>query len=146
MLRGTGKKKKSNETVPTFPTILEVHTHKGKLGFKPIRLERDSILSGRKNRRSLRLFIPDLSGKEICEGDLWAVKVVRTEILPRVDRDGRTIINMYVSLFARQVGVSWISRESGKCTEKIFPSTDVELLESCLELHVVGAMPFAHFT
>jgi hypothetical protein len=110
--------------------ILEVNTHKGKLGFKPWRREKDPLLKG-KNKRSLRLFVPlNLANHEIHDGDLWVVQVMRSEILPRVSVEKRVIIRNKVLLVSKQRGLAYISHKTDELVQKVFsPDNDIDELE-----------------
>lgn len=116
--------------------ILEVSTHKGKLGFKPWRREKDPLLKGR-NKRSLRLFIPTNLGEyEIHDGDLWVVRVIHSEILPRVNVEKRVIIRNKVLLVNKQRGLAYISHKTGELVQKVFsPDNDIDELEKYLVSH-----------
>lgn len=115
--------------------ILEAAEYKGKLGFEPLRFEKDPLLQG-KNKRSLRLFKAlNLSAHKIREGELWIVHTTRTEILPRVSADGRVIIKSYGNILKKQTGLAYVSCKTGELVQKVFsPDSDIDKLEKYLEL------------
>lgn len=99
--------------------VLEVNTHKGKLGFSPRTFQKDPLLRG-KNRRSIRLFEPD-NDLAVREGEALLVQMENWAICPDLSKDGRIIVKIGVHVLAREEETErYFSRHTHELVKKFF--------------------------